>query len=119
MPSEFKGYKIANTNDIVYKYDPAEYTEHRIVNPNPGEPDRGLQPKWFRCDVCQGKFPIEDYMDAWDWGGPQCPNPECGNGGMTLFAKQEGPVISGKGAFVDMIEKQTKLLKEAIKKLRK
>jgi hypothetical protein len=106
------GYSVVvngiKTDKVVFSYDPEEYKEHRLVNAEPGKPDRTISSRWFRCDVCKGKYPIEEYNDAWDWAGPHCPNPNCGNGGMVLFGKRHGPVLNIKSVVAHRMEEYLK-----------
>lgn len=107
-----------STGKIVYSYDPEEYEEHTIVFPEKGKPDRSITSRWFRCDICKEKFPIQEYMDSWDWGGPHCPNSECDNGGVELFAKREGPIRNAKGLILYEMKKAIEVLEKILGKTR-
>ena len=105
------------TGKVVYSYDPEEYEEHKLAFSEEGKPDKTITSRWFRCDICKGKFLIQEYMDSWDWGGTHCPNLECGNGGMELFAKREGPIRNGKGVFLHECKIQIERMKKIIGKI--
>ncbi len=115
-----QGYEVVEngiaTGKVVFSYDPEEYDVHTLANPRDGMPNKTITSKWFRCDVCGGKFPLQEYKDSWDWGGPHCPNPECGNGGIGLFAKREGPVRNYRGVIIHKMKETIKSMEKAIKK---
>jgi len=118
-----EGYTVCIQNvvtpKIVYWYDPEEWVASKCFGVSEGEPDMSISPRWFYCDVCKGKFPMKDYYDTWDWAGPHCPNPECGNGGMTLFANQHPPVGNAKGMFLHFAEEAIKTLNNFNERIKK
>jgi hypothetical protein len=118
-----EGYSVCkngvNTHKIVYWYDPEEYEAHHLVNSSEGEPDMTISSKWFRCDVCGGKFPIKLYYDTWDWGGPHCPNTECENGRMEMFGNTHPSVRNRKGVVLYEAEKGIELINRFIDRIRR
>ena len=98
-----EGYAVSNNgvilDKIVHWYDSEEY-EVSTLSSSAGRPNKIISPKWFRCDICKGKFPIKEFMDTWDWAGPHCPNPNCGNEGMTLFSKISKPIVTARASII-------------------
>ena len=59
----------------------------------------------YKCPECGRVNGESDLEIKWDWSGPKCP--ECEFGGMDMFAvyMERTPIMSGKGEFVEFMER--------------